>query len=292
MFNSESIRMRFDPIAFRHPGGRSTAIAFFLLLFLAFNQQYAQANGQADMICSEDSCTMIRTYMDLEVTDTPTLLVVLHGDAPFNNPGYQYSFAKKASSRFANLVAVGMLRPGYTDNAGRTSDGIRGHAVGDNYDKPRVDQIADAIRQLKAWYKPVKIVIAGHSGGAALAANLIALHPGLVDHAFLVSCPCDVDAWRESMYRLTQIPVFKVAMQTTSPLTLVKSIPTTTRVTLIVGKDDATAPPKLSQRYATALEQAGLEVDSKQVGGGHEIFLDSAVMDELGSVLQQDCRQN
>jgi protein-S-isoprenylcysteine O-methyltransferase Ste14 len=37
------------------------------------------------------------------------------------------------------------------------------------------------------------VVVAGHSGGAAIAANILGRRPALIDAALVVSCPCDVE---------------------------------------------------------------------------------------------------
>ena len=66
-----------------------------------------------------------------------------------------------------------MLRPGYTDPIGRTSDGVKGDAIGDNYDEKRVNQVAQAITELKKLYSPSKVILVGYSGGAAITTNLI-----------------------------------------------------------------------------------------------------------------------
>jgi len=111
-------------------------------------------------IRSGNSCTKIKTYKSTELTDEPILVIVLHGDSPFKKPGYQYEFAKKVALKNTNVVTIGMLRPGYTDPLNRTSDGEKGEAIGDNYDKKRVDQIAQAIIQLKETYSPSKVILA------------------------------------------------------------------------------------------------------------------------------------
>lgn len=73
-----------------------------------------------------------RIFSSLTVSPRPLLVVVLHGDAPFNKPDYQYVFARSVASR-DDLVAAAFLRPGYTDPTGDASDGVRGRATGDNY---------------------------------------------------------------------------------------------------------------------------------------------------------------
>jgi hypothetical protein len=44
-------------------------------------------------------CTKFRTYRSADVSDTPVLVVALHGDLPFKNPNYQYRFAKLVASK-------------------------------------------------------------------------------------------------------------------------------------------------------------------------------------------------
>jgi pimeloyl-ACP methyl ester carboxylesterase len=40
-------------------------------------------------------------------------------------------------------------------------------------------------------------VLAGHSGGAPITGDLLGRLPSAVDGALLVSCPCDLAAWRK-----------------------------------------------------------------------------------------------
>ncbi len=237
----------------------------------------AQCDDVIDEISVEKLCTKIKTYRSKRVSTNPILVVALHGDVPFNNPSYQYHFARQIAEQSDNVIGIGMLRPGYTDHLNRTSDGIRGQTVGDNLDAPRVRQIANAIRQLKVTYGASKVVVAGHSGGAVITAKMIALYPSLVDHAFLVSCPGNINAWRADMYRSTKYPVFDGDLESTSPIDLVSKISDETRITMFVGKDDAITKPYLSHDYESALANAGKNAELRVIEGDHEIFLSSHV---------------
>ena len=123
---------------------------------------HAGCEDISNEIYADNSCTKIRTYRSTDVTDKPVLVVALHGDSPFNNPGYQYRFAKLVANKNSNVISVGMLRPGYTDPMGRISDGVKGDAIGDNYDEKRVIQVAQTITELKRLYSPSKVILAGH----------------------------------------------------------------------------------------------------------------------------------
>ena len=55
------------------------------------------------------------SFVSEEKSASPILVVVIHGDAPFNKPEYRYVFAAKAAAAHPDVIAVGLLRPGYTD---------------------------------------------------------------------------------------------------------------------------------------------------------------------------------
>ncbi len=244
---------------------------------LAISAQ-AQCQNIIDEVLVDKTCTKIRTFKSDNLSKNPILIIALHGDSPFNNPSYQYKFAKIVAEDSNNLISIGMLRPGYTDEMKRTSDGVKGDAIGDNYDKIRVEQIAKAIQKLKTHYKPKKVILAGHSGGSAITANLISLYPKLVDHAIIVSCPCDVNSWREDMYKLTKKPIFNGALETLSPIKLVKNISKTTKISMFSGKNDVVTKTSLSNEYKLALERLDIDVKLYVIDGEHNIFLNNNVI--------------
>lgn len=217
----------------------------------------------------------------------PVLVVVLHGDSPFNNPDYQNTFAAKVAATHQDVVAVGLLRPGYTDLQGNTSEGERGWTTGDNWNATNTDAIADAIGALKRHYHARKVVVAGHSGGAAIAANILGRHPELIDAALLVSCPCDVAQWRQHMFQLTGQPVFQGKIDTLSPVEQIQGMSDQANVTMMVGSQDKVAPPGLSESYQAVAAQLGKKVRLVLLEGKeHEIFLDPAVFAELSTMLK------
>jgi len=176
----------------------------------------------------------MKTFKSDVITKKPILLIALHGDSPFNNPSYHYRFASQIAQHSENVISVGMLRPGYTDHLNRTSDGIKGDTVGDNYDEPRVKQIAQAIQKLKSHHKASKVILSGHSGGAAITAKLIALYPNLVSHAFIVSCPCNINPWRADMYKKSQYEGFKGKLDISSPIDLVSRISDEIKINILL----------------------------------------------------------
>lgn len=247
----------------------------------------AACDKPAAEVVSEDSQVQGGAYR-LEVTINkgarlsahPVLLVALHGDL---GTGYEDVFAARAAFG-RDVVGVGLLRPGYSNRKGKTSDGQRGLTTGDNYNAQNTDAVAAAVAELKRKYHPRKTVLAGHSGGAAIVANILGRHPEAADEALLISCPCDVDAWREHMLRRTQFAGFQGKIDTLSPIDQLEEV--RVPVTLIVGTKDDVAPPVLSERYRDIGAKLGKSIRLLKLDGkDHEIFLDPGVFAALAPML-------
>ena len=228
-----------------------------------------------------------KQFQSTNISENPVLVVVLHGDAPRNKPDYHYSFAEQVASANDNVVAIALLRPGYTDPEGNRSEGNRGQSTGDNWNVTNTDAIASAITTLKQQVNPQRIVLAGHSGGATIAANILWRHPLLIDAAVLVSCACNVNKWRQHMFELTDYSGFQGNIDVISPTDHIEQLPDNITVTVIVGRNDETAPPELSQEYATLAAQADKKVTLVEIPNkGHEIFLDSEVMTVMAELVK------
>jgi pimeloyl-ACP methyl ester carboxylesterase len=128
--------------------------------------------------------------------------------------------------------------------------------------------------------------VAGHSGGAALAANILGQRPEVIDAALLVSRPCDVEQWRQHMFQLTGQPVFQGKLDTLSPIEQITGMSDQAHVIMMVGSQDTVAPPGLSARYQAVAATLGKHVRLVQLEGkGHDIFLDPAVFTALAPML-------
>jgi pimeloyl-ACP methyl ester carboxylesterase len=226
-------------------------------------------------------------YVSEERSERPILVVVIHGDAPRNEPDYHYVFAAKLAASYRDVVAVGLLRPGYTDPEGYTSDGERGEAVGDNFHVTNTDAIADVIGELKRRWNARKLVVAAHSGGGTLAANILGRYPTLIDQALLVSSVFDVERWRQYMFEQTGLPAFQGEIETLSTIDLIAEMSDRVEVTLMVGSQDEIAPHCFSEQYETAARKLDKKVKLVHLeGDGHEIFLKPAVFAELEPMLR------
>lgn len=99
----------------------------WLAICLVAPLQPAQAacpagNSIADVVHGGTLCLVATTYGAAQAGNAPTLVVVVHGDVSSGGPAdYHLEFTKSLAK--PGVVAVALVRPGYSDAAGRTSEG-------------------------------------------------------------------------------------------------------------------------------------------------------------------------
>lgn len=146
--------------------------------------------------------------------------------------------------------------------------------------------IVAGIHALQNAYHPRAMVLVGHSAGAAIAADILALEPMLAEAALLLSCPCDVPAWRVHVAQVHPAPVWDEPVTSLSPLDLAPRVSTAAHIRRMVGAEDGIAPPPLTEIYADRLATRGIDVEVTVIPGkGHEILLEPAVESELEQLM-------
>ena len=239
-----------------------TAFGFVLLASrgtFAAHRRESEAGGSAFTVDAHGHRMTGRVYVTGAPVSTMPIVVVLHGDAPFVNPSYQYAFASELADELPGTHVAALLRPGYADPYGDKSEGDRGFALGENYTPEVVNNIAAAIQSLKSRWRATAVVLVGHSGGAAIAANVVALNRGLVQHVFLVGCPCDVPAFRRHMARLQWNPMWLLPTHGLSPLETLNKMEKGIGVTAISGTKDPITLPQYARAYVTKAKAVGLD---------------------------------
>lgn len=233
-----------------------------------------------------------KIYRSAKLSSHPVLIVVLHGDLlgvkAIPATTYHYIFAHEATMQMDNLVVAALLRPGYRDDTGEQSEGERGLATGDNYTPEVVDAIAQAIEQFKSKFHPAHTVLVGHSGGAAITGDLLGRWPSAVDAALMVSCPCDLAAWRRHMQQIqNNNPIWSAPIQSLSPINLAGKVSPSVHVQLLVGSKDPVAPPEMSEHYAEALRNHGNHAALTIAPGlEHDILLEPVTMGALKGLVE------
>jgi pimeloyl-ACP methyl ester carboxylesterase len=228
-----------------------------------------------------------RAYINAGSDDRPVLVVVLHGDLLEPNNSYHYGFARTVADASSNVVAVGLLRPGYSDERGNRSDGDILNATGDNYTADVVDAVATATRQMRSRYRARAALLIGHSGGAAIAALVLGRHPDAADGGLLVACPCDLPAWRSHMMTVRPSPIWQQPHKGLSPMDAAPGVRPASVVRLVVGDQDDVVRPKYSQDYADALRQRKVDATVAILPGlGHNILQRPAVIDMANALIR------
>lgn len=239
----------------------------------------AEAGGRAISRGAPGHKIAGRLYLEGAAIAGAPLIVVLHGDAPFRKPSYHYVFASTLSERLPGVPVVALLRPGFADPFGGRSDGHRGSASGDDYTKAVTVDVAGAVASLRQEFVASSVVLVGHSGGAAISANVAAASPALIDSLILVSCPCDVPAFRMRMARQQFSPFWVWPSDSNSPLDTVNTLTNSTRVFAITGEQDPITLVEYARTYTDAAVRRGISATLTVLPEqGHEILLDDAVL--------------
>jgi pimeloyl-ACP methyl ester carboxylesterase len=228
-----------------------------------------------------DECLAIQTYLPGTPAQTKTLVVVLHGDLSSGGPAdYIFPVAETASELGA--VGVAMMRIGYS-GGGRSSTGraSRSENRSEIYTPDEMDAIADATTRLKAHHGADTIVMIGHSGGAVMTGVILGRHPGLVQRAMLLSCPCDVPTWRQINNR-------KPLSRAENPLDYIDRIPAGTMIRLVTGSRDTNTWSRLSRGYAADASAKGIDATFAEVSGApHNLTAEMADSAEFKDAVRQ-----
>ena len=138
---------------------------------------------------------------------------------------------------------------------------------------------APRLKRLKKEYRSSRVILIGHSGGSAYAGVLLGSRPGIASGAVLVSCPCNVQRWREQRGG-------GVWARSQSPSNFVAKIPVATRLVAITGASDDNTPPQLAQDYVAALNARGIKASFVSVpGAGHNF--NRAVQEAAATALKE-----
>jgi hypothetical protein len=107
-----------------------------------------------------------------------------------------------------------------------------------------------------------------------------ALNPGLVDHLYLVGCPCDVPAFRKHMARAQLDLMWLFPVHSLSPMDTLDQMQKGTVITAISGSDDPITLPIYARAYIDKAKARGLDATLITIPGeGHEILLDPRVIE-------------
>ncbi len=203
------------------------------------------------------------------VSDSPgprrVVVAMLHGDGRGSMETRQVDrwTGIGQSLSGAGRVVVFLVRPGYRPPAGDSSGWANPND--DDYTPKNVDRVAQALRNLRTTYQADKVVLVGHSGGAATSALVLGRHPDAADGAVLLGCPCDVPPWRE--HRNSQRGGGGAWGKSLNPLDAVAGIRAGTPVHVATGAQDDNTLPMFGQRWVETAAARGVAAKFESVPG-------------------------
>jgi pimeloyl-ACP methyl ester carboxylesterase len=218
--------------------------------------QPCSAPDNVTRVSGGGECLVIRTFGAPPARGAPVLAVVIHGDVSSGGPA-RYHFALAEQIGGAGTIAVGLIRPGYEDGAGGQSTGSNFNRV-DSYTAHNIDAVAAAVRMLRAYHKARRVVLVGHSGGAAISAVILGKHPGTADAAVLVACPCNIANWRSGG---------RAWPRSESPHAYAGAVPAVTQVVALTGTRDDNTFPALASAYVQSLAARGVRARFAELPG-------------------------
>lgn len=186
-----------------------------------------------------------------------TLIVMLHGDGEGQLGQRQIdrwtAIGRSLSAPDRNVFF--MIRPGYQSPVGSSS--AWANPKDDDYTAENMARVAGALAALKAAYKSEKLVLVGHSGGAATSALVLGKHPAVADAALLLGCPCDVPPWRD--HRNAQRGRGGPWSNSLNPLQFISGIPVGTPVVAVTGSQDDNTLPEFARRWVGQAAEKGVK---------------------------------
>jgi pimeloyl-ACP methyl ester carboxylesterase len=254
----------------------------FLMLCLPglSNAATCDTDNFETQVSGVSQCLMMKRYG----ADTPKAIVIwLHGDLSSGAAAnYHFPLAKRTAEFFSggSIMSVALVRPGYPDGSGQSSSVDLFHAGRtDHYTRENIEEIAGAISKLQKKFSPAKTILVGHSGGAAISAVLAGLHPGLVNAAILVACPCDLARWRQGRRTWTR---------SEDPAHWINKVPTSTTIIAMTGDQDDNTGPALAESYIQAQRGRGLNATFELIRSAthNSAIRSEAVLDAIARSLE------
>lgn len=250
-----------------------------LLVFFSAHADPCPDEKDEKRVTGVSECLLTRHYGP---ESAPHLLIWLHGDGSAGGPAnYHFPIAGKAVTALAaqSVQAVALVRPGYPDGEGGVSTVAPDHGGrSDHYTRRNIDEVAGAIRRLKERHQARDVTVIGHSGGAATTAIILGTHPGLIDNAVLVACPCDLVPWRAGR---------RAWNRSENPQAWVEHVATTTRVLALTGSRDDNTSPELARHYVESLAARGVNARYVEIANAthNSAFRATEVTEAISSLL-------
>jgi hypothetical protein len=186
--------------------------------------------------------------LDKKINNPKTLLIYISGDHPLKYDS-QLPYNKQQRQNMGNdTLLVLLARPGYgVDGNISTGNGHDGYAY---YSQKNIDTLMLAVKNLRKYYQPEKVLLVGNSSGAsAVTLMLSSLYSYVIDYSIISSCPCSFFEWAG---------VNKNASNSLDPIDVIYKLDKNIRLYLFVGSKDTNTSAKFTQSFFYKAKRLGL----------------------------------
>ena len=224
-------------------------------------KQHCSPADNLNWVVGKEECLRIITLDRDESATLDTLVIYLHGDGFRGGPS-DYLKYRAAKIKQKNVGHVVLMRPGYFDSTNNASTGVsdRKSRRATSYNAHNVKEVALAIQKLKDHHKPKKLIMVGHSGGAAIASLILGRHPEVANGAILAACPCNVNKWVHMAGK-------RSGRGALSPHDYVENVGKDVTVMALTGTNDNNTYPVLAAEYIETLKKNNINAKFISVEG-------------------------
>lgn len=250
----------------------------------------ACSNDMKRRVEAAGGCFAIDFVGNGEIAKGEPLVVFIHGDGQpvKRDSGYlrPYAFLFAGLNAY-RINAIAIARPTYSVPTGKTV-GVPGYYRRDQYIPGAVDGVAEAVKALKKHYRPSRLILLGHSGGAMISGILFGRHPGIADGGVLVAWGCDTPTWRQ--WRIASKGRKGHWPESLSAWDYIPKIPAdSVKVIAITGTADNNTLPKFARRCIDAMKERGIDARLELADGlGHmSVFLSDKILAAVEELLKR-----
>jgi pimeloyl-ACP methyl ester carboxylesterase len=235
-----------------------SVLSYATLSFAMVSSEQCQAKGD-NFIFAGGECIQFKTYKG---ETKGTINIVVHGtwEEGTNTIGRYGPFAETLAFN-TDITTIAVALPGYSDSSTNKLKSLSHGSTAVNTPE-YIDFIAALVSGLKAKYNAKIANYMGHSAGAALGANMIAKHPGIVNTLTAAGGRYDLSKFkkeeRKGLYAIGD------HMDQVGD----------TKILLVYGTADKISKPKVTTDFYEKAKKAGLNVTLVKAEGAPHIDLD------------------
>jgi len=243
---------------------KTKLVSFFISTIVAVSLQanvtQEQCSKKGDnFIFAGGECIQ---YVKYKGEGDENLNIIVHGTwkSGTNTLGRYAPFAETINMN-TDITTVAVALPGYSNSSTNVLKDLN-HDGNSVYTKEYINFMASLIKALKEKFHATNVNYIGHSAGASLGVNVVALHPDLLTTVTAAGGRFNLDKFKESDR--------KGLITINDHLNNVKD----TKILLVYGTKDTISEPQVTKSFYELAKKKGLNVKIVEVKGAEHIDLD------------------